>query len=247
MALTLEELKTREASQLHVGSPCLRCGLCVPSFGFGWYTPGDEDPHDLDVIYRECKACWRYSASNPRFDCEEDTTKLPPASSHLPACDCPEGSMACEVVPTGCELHNVPAMTLAPAGMSYVVRPKTRQETRDALDALYERRSLECNAASTVREKDAAWKKLEAVSKLKEKFMWTRLADFRMPPPSPPPQPVVRDARVSGQAPPARRVYTAKIPSGHPYDYKTRRAKGSTSATVDVDDPVADAFYNYAK
>jgi hypothetical protein len=85
MALTLEELKTREASQLHVGSPCLRCGLCVPSFGFGWYTPGDEDPHDLDVIYRECKACWRYSASNPRFDCEEDTTKLPPASSHFPA------------------------------------------------------------------------------------------------------------------------------------------------------------------
>jgi hypothetical protein len=76
-------------------------------------------------------------------------------------------------------------MTLAPAGMSYVVRPKTRQETRDALDALYERRSLECNAASTVREKDAAWKKLEAVNKLKEKFMWTRLADFRMPPPSP--------------------------------------------------------------
>ncbi|KAJ7834175.1 hypothetical protein B0H13DRAFT_2330144 [Mycena leptocephala] len=68
-----------------------------------------------------------------------------------------------------------------------------------------------------------------------------------MPPPSPPPQPVVRDARVSGQAPPAHRVYTAKIPSGHPYDYKTRRAKGSTSATVDVDDPVADAFYNYAK
>jgi hypothetical protein len=96
--------------------------------------------------------------------------------------------------------------------------------------------------------------------------MWTRLADFRMPPPSPrefciefypyfrwytypllAPQPIVRDARVSGQAPPARRVYTAKIPSGHPYDYKTHRAKGSTSATVDVDDPVADAFYNYAK
>jgi hypothetical protein len=81
--LTLEELKAREGSQLHVGTPCLRCGLIVPSFGFGWYTPGDEDPRDLDVIHRECKACWRYSASNPRFDCEDDTTRLPPVSPAL--------------------------------------------------------------------------------------------------------------------------------------------------------------------
>ncbi|KAJ7911683.1 hypothetical protein B0H13DRAFT_2328059 [Mycena leptocephala] len=152
--------------------------------------------------------------------------------------------MACEVVLTGCELHNVPAMTLAPAGMSYVVQPKTRQETRDALDALYDHR---WSAASTMDEQDALWKKLEAASQLRKKFMWTRLADFQMPPPSPPAQPVVRHARVSVQMLLARRVYTAKIPSGHPYDYKTHRARGLTGTTVDVDGPVAEAFYNYAK
>jgi hypothetical protein len=76
-------------------------------------------------------------------------------------------------------------MTLAPAGMSSVVRPKTRQETRDFLDALYDRRYLEWNTAPTVDEKDAAWKKIKAVTELKNKFSHTRTADFKMPPPSP--------------------------------------------------------------
>jgi hypothetical protein len=146
------------------------------------------------------------------------------------------------------------------------VRPKTRQETREALDALYDRRHLEWSAASTTDEQDALWKKLDAVSQLRKKFMWTRLADFQMPPPSPrefcfafylyfrshtdpllAAQPGVQHARVSVQTAPARRIYTAKIPSGHPYDYKPRRASGLTSTTGDVDDPVAKAFYNYAK
>lgn len=77
---TQRELKTMSRAHPEIGTPCEMCHLPVPLWGFGWYI-WDQEDEVLDVTYRICKPCWRYSDSNPLYDWEEDTTTTPPVSN----------------------------------------------------------------------------------------------------------------------------------------------------------------------
>lgn len=68
-------------------------------------------------------------------------------------------------------------MTQAPPGRTGIRRPKTRQEVREDIIALTKRLDVECEEANK------KWR--EAIA-LRDKFEDTRLADFKMPAPSPP-------------------------------------------------------------
>lgn len=77
---TLTELEKMSGAHPEIGTACEMCHLPVPLWGFGWYI-WDQEDGVLCVIYRICKACWRYSQSNPRYDWEEDTTATPAVSA----------------------------------------------------------------------------------------------------------------------------------------------------------------------
>ncbi|KAF8147543.1 hypothetical protein K438DRAFT_1780012 [Mycena galopus ATCC 62051] len=176
-----------------ISQSCKECFLPVALWGFGWYIIDKED-NSLDPCDLICKACWKYSLSNPRFNWEEDT-------EIAPECTCPPGSVACQEIATGCELHNVPALTEAPRGRTYLRRHKTRTEVRDDLERLVRRRGLALDDEIQLREQGLAngepydlyaddyekvSRQLEEVFALREEFRKTRLANFRMPPLSPP-------------------------------------------------------------
>ncbi|KAF8174344.1 hypothetical protein K438DRAFT_1980369 [Mycena galopus ATCC 62051] len=226
MCFTRNELDSMAARNLWViGKSCKKCQLPVALWGFGWYILDKEDD-SLDPCDLICKACWKYSLSNPRFDWEED-------SETTPECTCPPGSVACQEVPTGCALHTVPAMTQAPPGRTYLRRPKMRSEVRDDLDRLVKRHGLAYDDLYKLREDGLdngepydlyaedlkkVRRQLDEVFALRSEFRTTRLAEFRMPPPSPPPPIQTLPApRV-----PARRIWAPKIPVGHPYRNMSR-------------------------
>lgn len=73
----LEEMATR--NPWIVGRPCDDCHLPIALWGFAWYIPDKEDGC-LDPCVTLCKACFKYSLSNPRFDFEEDTDFAPEVS-----------------------------------------------------------------------------------------------------------------------------------------------------------------------
>ncbi|KAF8164177.1 hypothetical protein K438DRAFT_1775692 [Mycena galopus ATCC 62051] len=194
MCFTRKELDDMAArNPWIIGKSCKECLLPVALWGFGWYILDKED-NSLDPCDLICKACWKYSLSNPRFDWEEDT-------EIAPECTCPPGSVAGQEVATGCELHNVPALTEAPRGRTYLRRPKTRTEVRDDLDRLVRRRGLAFDDVIKLSEQglengepydlytddfEKVSRQLDEVFALREEFRKTRLGNFRMPPPSPP-------------------------------------------------------------
>lgn len=66
-----------------------------------------------------------------------------------------------------------------------IPRPKTRQEVREDIAALVKRWDL-ASEQGTLEEREAAYEKYRKARALQEKFYDARLADFKMPPPSPP-------------------------------------------------------------
>ncbi|KAJ7040120.1 hypothetical protein C8F04DRAFT_1178220 [Mycena alexandri] len=109
-------------------TPCSMCGLFVALFGFGCYFKNTIEPElGSHIIWHICKACFRFSDSNPRFDWETMTTTAPP-------CSCPPGFLACGDAYTDCALHaNVPAITPAPAGRVEGRGPLLRSEARETM------------------------------------------------------------------------------------------------------------------
>lgn len=66
-------------------TPCSMCGLFVALFGFGCYFKNTIEPElGSHIIWHICKACFRFSDSNPRFDWETMTTTAPPVSARDP-------------------------------------------------------------------------------------------------------------------------------------------------------------------
>ncbi|KAF7345167.1 hypothetical protein MSAN_01893000 [Mycena sanguinolenta] len=198
ICFTREQLNSME-NPILVGKCCVVCHLVVALWGFGWYIL-DKDDNTFDITHFICKACWRFSDSNPRFD-NDDAEVVPQIA---PPCTCPPGSMACQDDLTGCELHNVPALTRAPAGCKTVRRPKMRAEVAEDVDKLVKRCELELEDIHKrwdvvlnqrpfdVEESDKlriaaelATKKLQAAWELRDTFRCTRLAAFKMPPPFP--------------------------------------------------------------
>ncbi|KAF8197346.1 hypothetical protein K438DRAFT_2016570 [Mycena galopus ATCC 62051] len=216
LGFTLEELEAMAtaANPGIIGVSCIKCDLPVALWGFGLYI-FDTDDNTLIVIDYICKACWKYSLSNPRFDWEEDTEIAPP-------CTCPAGSMACQDVPTGCELHTgkylllntsffcramdlinmnpVPAMMPSPLGRKRIHRPKTRTEVRDDIDALIKRRqqawdelwerhdqAVGAGESFNANKHDLSGikRRLDEAVDLRQQLRNTRVANFRMPPRSP--------------------------------------------------------------
>jgi len=84
LGFTLEELEAMAAAANPgiIGVSCIKCDLPVALWGFGLYI-FDTDDNTLIVIDYICKACWKYSLSNPRFDWEEDTKIAPPVCVFL--------------------------------------------------------------------------------------------------------------------------------------------------------------------
>ncbi|KAF8181853.1 hypothetical protein K438DRAFT_2168183 [Mycena galopus ATCC 62051] len=128
----LEDMATRNPGI--IGLPCKNCDLPIALWDFGWYILDKED-NSLDPCVIICKACFKYSLSNPQFDFEEDT-------EIAPQCTCPPGSMACQDILTGCQLHNVAGIKEALPGRQHIRRPKTRAKVREDLHRLFRRRGL---------------------------------------------------------------------------------------------------------
>ncbi|KAF8188614.1 hypothetical protein K438DRAFT_1972301 [Mycena galopus ATCC 62051] len=70
----LEDMATRNPGI--IGLPCKNCDLPIALWDFGWYILDKED-NSLDPCVIICKACFKYSLSNPQFDFEEDTEIAP--------------------------------------------------------------------------------------------------------------------------------------------------------------------------
>ncbi|KAF8213035.1 hypothetical protein K438DRAFT_1957615 [Mycena galopus ATCC 62051] len=194
LGFTLKELEAMAvaANPGIIGVPCKKCDLPVALWGFGLYI-FDTDDSTLNVIDYICKACWKYSLSNPHFDWEEDTEVAP-------SCTCPAGSMACQDVPTGCELHIVPAMMPSPLGHKRIHRSKTRTEVREDIDALIKRhqqawdelwerhdQAVAAGESFNANKHDLSGikRRLDEAVDLRQQLRNTHVANFRMPPGSP--------------------------------------------------------------
>ncbi|KAJ7240117.1 hypothetical protein B0H12DRAFT_1074829 [Mycena haematopus] len=196
ICFTLKELESM-VNPILVGASCTNCHLVVAPWGFGWYILDKKD-NAFDLAHFICKACWRYSTSNPRFDWDE--ALMAGDLQAAPICTCPPGSMACQDVLTGCQLHNgmilptVPAMTPAPQGCTRIRRPKMRAEVANDLDNLVKRREAAWEAVHEryelatkngevfdFDEYDVPSQKCHDALALRQKFRHTRLADFKMP------------------------------------------------------------------
>ncbi|KAJ7018145.1 hypothetical protein C8F04DRAFT_1278070 [Mycena alexandri] len=126
--LTWSEMQAEKKWHPASDTPCSMCGLFVALFGFGCYFKNTIEPElGSHIICHICKACFRFSDSNPRFDWETMTTTAPP-------CSCPPGFLACGDAYTDCALHaNVPVITPAPAGCVEGRGPLLRSEARETM------------------------------------------------------------------------------------------------------------------
>ncbi|KAJ6535697.1 hypothetical protein B0H19DRAFT_1080153 [Mycena capillaripes] len=235
---TAEELFYMQPAGQPNFDACVDCNLPVAFCGWQGYHLDKVTGHLVASGHR-CKACIQYSLMNPLWDGQEQSTEGPP-------CTCPSGSMACQEVPTGCALHIVPAMTLAPPGVKRIVRPHRRHEGWVLLWEREQRRQQEYRDAvadldTTPEECEAAERRLEEARDLLYTYPQTPLANFKWPPPTPP-RVVIRPPSRPYQPPP--RQFRPKIPPGHLYDY---RGADRRRTAEQVADPVAEAFYSYNK
>ncbi|KAF8144832.1 hypothetical protein K438DRAFT_1782455 [Mycena galopus ATCC 62051] len=174
-----------------ISQSCKECFLPVALWGFGWYILDEEDNSLdplLEVLPQQSPIRLRGGyGDSPRGDFK---------------CTCPPGSVACQEIATGCELHNVSALMEAPRSRTYLRRPKTRTEVRDDLERLVRCCGLAFDDVIQLREQglencepydlyaddyEKVSRQLDEVFALREEFRKTRLANFRMPLLSPPP------------------------------------------------------------
>ncbi|KAJ6448017.1 hypothetical protein C8R45DRAFT_1115548 [Mycena sanguinolenta] len=198
ICFTREQLASME-NPILVGASCGVCHLVVAQWGFGWYI-FEKDDNAFDITH---------------FHMQSLLAIAPP-------CTCPPGSMACQDDLTGCHLHNVPALTRAPAGCQTVRRPRLRAEVAEDVDKFVKRREMkleeinkcwdlalderpfDADASEKLRlAAELATKKLKDAWAVRDTFRSTRLADFKMAPPSPLPP----------MRAPQRRVFAPKIPT----------------------------------
>lgn len=65
---------------------CTMCNLFVAPLGFGCYFQNTTEPElGSHIVWHICKACFKFSESNPRFDSETMTTTAPPVSPRSPS------------------------------------------------------------------------------------------------------------------------------------------------------------------
>ncbi|KAJ6464651.1 hypothetical protein C8R47DRAFT_1224720 [Mycena vitilis] len=223
-AYTADELEAhaQHCGGVPVGTLCLSCDLPIPRWGCGEYV---LDQGVLSAVSATCKACWQYCPSNSRLDAFEVIPK--------PNCTCPPGSLACAAVPTGCELHKVPAIRPAPRGEVRLLRPKNRQELNTELEELEAKLCREAHAVMALHGftapayTEACIRWVDALAAAVE-LSRSRVADFRMPPPPPSPPIALRPPYVR----PAR-VFAPKIPVG--YDFAAAARQRAQRANVGAD------------
>ncbi|KAJ7603352.1 hypothetical protein DFH06DRAFT_1343561 [Mycena polygramma] len=229
---TLKELDdhVRRGSDPDVGLDCLFCWLPISAWGCGEYLRKGGLLIAKSLV---CKACWRFCWENDRLDYLDLETNL----ASPPKCTCPPGSKACQDILTGCELHDVRAMTRAPRGVFTLVRPMNREEIGEELAKRSDKRLRDFNNASDARYEETN-AKYETALQWEQDFKTTRVADFRMPPPSPPPTVVIRAPRPYVPPPPRRNA--PMFPST--YDYA---AAARQRAAKQKEDLIAKAWYSY--
>ncbi|KAF8121652.1 hypothetical protein K438DRAFT_1793648, partial [Mycena galopus ATCC 62051] len=166
LGFTLEELEAMAtaANPGIIGVSCIKCDLPVALWGFGLYI-FDTDDNTLIVIDYICKACWKYSLSNPRFDREEDTEIAPPLFFSALAL-----------------LARWPVKTSQPAA-NFI------QRCQQAWDELWERHDQAVAAGESFNankhDLSGIKRRLDEAVDLRQQLRNTRVANFRMPPRSP--------------------------------------------------------------
>ncbi|KAJ6505119.1 hypothetical protein C8R45DRAFT_923416 [Mycena sanguinolenta] len=134
---TTAELAKLDAHNILGNIPCTKYCLDMATWGFGAYIY-DQKTGTIEYSVSVCKACYAYEHANPQKDEDEELILLMRTGHCLraPKCTCPEGSEACQEPFTGCELHQILAIILAPPGVRKMHRPAKRQQLREHVEAI---------------------------------------------------------------------------------------------------------------